>query len=86
MPSCGKSAVTRGAPRWTVSKRVVGRGLTGSIGSEKAEKFAATHLEADALHGPRAVGINLGEIAHVNNGFRAHAIELQPNGASVHSG
>jgi hypothetical protein len=37
--------------------------------SKKTEEFAASHRKGHVLHGPRAVGINLGEIADVEDEF-----------------
>src|SRR5579875_391875 len=49
-----------------------GRGLAGSIGSQETEELAAFHLKAHTLHGSRTVGVDLGEITHIDDWFAVH--------------
>ena len=55
-----------------------GGGFAGPVGAEEAEELATGHLKAHTLHGPCAVGIDLGEVAHVEDRFAGHVVELRP--------
>src|SRR5690349_6347812 len=49
-----------------------GRGLARSIRSKETEELAALHLQAHAMHGPRPIRIDLGEITHIDNWLVVH--------------